>query len=165
MSSWRGFQSEILPDEPNPLSATQCSWNTSPLVPLLVAFHVMLTHPHVARGEQRTGSNVVPKVTFVNENRTVEVERGASLRYAALENDVPLYCMWFGLSKLANCHGNGLCWTDRVEISPATAVNPKTALENAMTRVASRKNPLARLACQVEVLDDCEVRTRCKGRR
>jgi ferredoxin len=107
----------------------------------------------------------VPKVTFVNENRTVEVERGASLRYAALENDVPLYCMWFGLSKLANCHGNGLCWTDRVEISPATAVNSKTALETAMTRVVSRKNPLVRLACQVEVLEDCEVRTRCKGRR
>jgi hypothetical protein len=40
----------------------------------------------------------VPKVTFVNENRTVEVERGDSLRYAALENDVPLYCMWFGTS-------------------------------------------------------------------
>ena len=107
----------------------------------------------------------MPKVTFVNENRTVEVERGASLRYAALENDIPLYCIWFGLSKIANCHGNGLCWTDRVEISPATAVNSKTALENAMTRVVSRKNPLARLACQVEVLDDCEVRTRCRNRR
>ena len=90
----------------------------------------------------------MPKVTFVNENRTVEVERGASLRYAALENDIPLYCIWFGLSKIANCHGNGLCWTDRVEITPATAVNSKTALENAMTRVVSRKNPRTRLACQ-----------------
>jgi ferredoxin len=111
----------------------------------------------------------MPKVTFVNENRTVEVERGASLRYAALENDVPLYCMWFGLSKLANCHGNGLCWTDRVEISPATAVNSKTALENAMTRFGAfplrRVDPRVRLACQVEVLEDCEVRTRCRDRR
>jgi ferredoxin len=110
----------------------------------------------------------VPKVTFVNENRTVEVERGASLRYAALENDIPLYCMWFGVSKLANCHGNGLCWTDRVEISPATAVTNKTALENAMTRFGSfprKGDPRVRLACQVEVLEDCKVRTRCKGRK
>ena len=69
------------------------------------------------------------------------------------------------LSKIANCHGNGLCWTDRVEITPATAVNTKTTLENAMTRVVGRKKPLTRLACQVEVLEDCEVRTRCKDRR
>jgi ferredoxin len=107
----------------------------------------------------------MPKVTFVNENRTVEVERGASLRYAALENDVPLYCMWFGLSKYANCHGNGLCWTDRVEISPATAVTTKTALENTMTRFTRKHDPRVRLACQVEVLEDCEVRTRCKARK
>jgi ferredoxin len=107
----------------------------------------------------------VPKVTFVNENRTVEVERGASLRYAALENDVPLYCMWFGLSKYANCHGNGLCWTDRVEITPANAVTARTPMEKAMTQVGQRrKNPNVRLACQVTVLDDCQVVTRCKAK-
>jgi ferredoxin len=104
----------------------------------------------------------VPKVNFVNEKTTVEVERGASLRYAALENDVPLYCMWFGLSKFANCHGNGMCWTDRVEISPANAVTPRTLLEKAMTKFGQiRKNPNVRLACQVQVLDDCQVVTRC----
>lgn len=108
----------------------------------------------------------MPKVTFVNEKTTVEVERGASLRYAALENDVPLYCMWFGLSKFANCHGNGMCWTDRVEISPATAVTPRTLLEKAMTQFGQiRKNPNVRLACQVQVLEDCQVVTRCKPAR
>ena len=110
----------------------------------------------------------MPKVTFVNENRTVEVESGASLRYAALENDVPLYCMWFGLSKYANCHGNGLCWTDRIRISPASAVNPRTPLEKAMTNVGTLKknrDPQVRLACQVQVFEDCEVRTRCKSKR
>lgn len=110
----------------------------------------------------------MPKVTFVNENRTVEVERGASLRYAALENDVPLYCMWFGLSKYANCHGNGLCWTDRVRVSPANAVNPRTPLEMAMNQVGTRRknrNPAVRLACQVQVFEDCEVVTRCKPQR
>ncbi len=110
----------------------------------------------------------MPKVTFVNENRTVEVERGASLRYAALENDVPLYCMWLGASKFANCHGNGLCWTDRVQVSPASAINPRTPLEKLMTRFGSlprKGDPRWRLACQIEVLEDCEVRTRCRMRR
>jgi ferredoxin len=107
----------------------------------------------------------VPKVTFVNENRTVEVERGASLRYAALDNDVPLYCMWFGLSKLANCHGNGLCWTDRVQVTPAASVTPRTVLEKAMVQFGQiRKDPTVRLACQIQVLDDCQVTTRCKTR-
>ena len=110
----------------------------------------------------------MPKVTFVNENRTVEVEPGASLRYAALENDVPLYCMWFGLSKFANCHGNGLCWTDRVRIEPASAVNPRTPLEMAMNQIGTFKrnrSPRTRLACQVQVFEDCEVTTRCKPKR
>ena len=125
--------------------------------------------PTRRRGEsikERSGS--VPKVTFVNEKRTVEVEPGASLRYAALENDVPLYCMWLGLSKFANCHGNGLCWTDRVRVSPAGAVNPRTPLEKAMNNVGTRKknrDPQVRLACQVQVFEDCEVRTRCKPKR
>lgn len=107
----------------------------------------------------------MPKVTFVNENRTIEVEPGASLRYAALENGIPLYCMWFGLSKYANCHGNGLCWTDRVSVSPVGAVNSKSPLESAMNTVGTRKknrDPRVRLACQVQVFDDCEVVTRCK---
>lgn len=105
----------------------------------------------------------MPKVTFVNENRTVEIERGGSLRYAALENDVPIYCMWYGISKYANCHGNGMCWTDRVEITPANAVTPRTLLEKAMTRFGQiHKNPNVRLACQVLVLEDCQVVTRCK---
>lgn len=112
----------------------------------------------------------MPKVTFVNEKKTIEVERGASLRYAAIENGIPLYCMWFGLSKFANCHGNGLCWTDRVRITPASAVTTKTPLEGAMTQFGSfppgkKGDPSVRLACQVEVLEDCEVVTRCRNKR
>jgi ferredoxin len=114
----------------------------------------------------------VPKVTFVdqkgNVQGTVEVEPGASLRYAALENDIPLYCMWVGLSKYANCHGNGLCWTDRVRVSPTSAVNPRTLSEKAMNRIGTFKrnrNPQTRLACQVQIFEDCEVVTRCKSKR
>jgi ferredoxin len=110
----------------------------------------------------------VPKVTFVHEKRTVEVEPGASLRYAALENGVPLYCMWFGLSKFANCHGNGLCWTDRVRIEPVSAVNPRTALEKTMNQIGTFKknrSTQTRLACQVQIFEDCQVYTRCKPKR
>lgn len=123
---------------------------------------------HLEPSEEEEEVDTVPKVTFVNENRTVEVERGASLRYAALENDIPLYCMFFGLSKIANCHGNGLCWTDRVRVSPANAVSTRTLSESAMTQIGTRKknrDPRVRLACQVVVLDDCEVYTTCKPAR
>lgn len=113
----------------------------------------------------------MPKVTFVDQKGaiqgTVEVEPGASLRYAALENDIPLYCMWFGVSKYANCHGNGLCWTDRVRVSPPNAVNPRTVMEKAMNRIGTFKknrDPQTRLACQVQVFEDCEVMTRCKAK-
>ena len=110
----------------------------------------------------------MPKITFVNEKRTIEVEPGASLRYAALENDIPLYCMWFGLSKLANCHGNGLCWTDRVRIAPASAVTKRTVLEDAMNQFGTwpkNRSPQTRLACQVQVWEDCEVRTGAKPKK
>jgi ferredoxin len=109
--------------------------------------------------------NPVPKVTFVNEGRTVEVEPGTTVRYAALENDIPLYCMWFGLSKYANCHGNGLCWTDRITVTPVSAITPRTALENIMGATPAplgARDPRVRLACQVQVFEDCEVTTRCK---
>lgn len=110
----------------------------------------------------------MPKITFVNEKRTVEVESGASLRYAALENDIPLYCMWFGLSKLANCHGNGLCWTDRVRITPASAVSQRTVLEDAMNQFGTwpkNRSTQTRLACQVQVWEDCEVFTGAKSKQ
>ena len=110
----------------------------------------------------------MPRVTFVNEGKTVEVEAGTSLRYAALENDIPLYCMWFGLSKLANCHGNGLCWTDRVRVSPASAVSERNLLEKAMDQVGTfpkNRSAQTRLACQALIWEDCEVTTRCKTRK
>ena len=110
----------------------------------------------------------MPKVTFVNEGKTVEVPVGTTLRYAALENDIPLYCMWFGLSKIANCHGNGLCWTDRVRVAPASAVTERNLLEQTMNQIGTfpkNRNPSTRLACQAVVMEDCEVTTRCKPAR
>jgi ferredoxin len=101
---------------------------------------------------------VMPKVHFERENKEVEVEDGESLRYIAMDHNIPIYC---GVYTLANCHGNGLCGSDKVSIEPANAVNPRTAAE----RFHLRKKPELRLACQVEVHGDITVTTQCGRRR
>jgi ferredoxin len=102
---------------------------------------------------------LVPTISFVRENIQVEVPTGDSVRYPALENDVPVYC---GIFKFGNCHGNGLCGTDRVAVSPSTNTNPLTFAEKLWLRGDLKKNPNMRLACQVEVLGDVSVDTQCK---
>lgn len=99
----------------------------------------------------------MPKVRFERENKEIEVEEGENLRYAALDLDIPIYCHIYNV---ANCHGNGLCGSDRVQISPSTAVNPRTVAE----RFHLRKKPNLRLSCQVEIHGDCTITTQC-GRR
>ncbi|HET8913816.1 MAG TPA: hypothetical protein VFN23_20250 [Ktedonobacteraceae bacterium] len=101
----------------------------------------------------------MPKITFVRENVTVEVPEGDHVRYPALENDVPVYC---GIWKFANCHGNGLCASDRVAVSPSTNTNALTFLEKFRLGGDLKKNPNLRLACQVEVFGDVTVETQCK---
>lgn len=98
----------------------------------------------------------MPTVTYVNENKKIEVEAGDTVRYPALENDIPLYN---GVFKYANCHGNDLCGSDRVEITPASAVTPPTFLEKLILKRHLKEHPNLRLACQAKVLADCEVRT------
>ena len=100
----------------------------------------------------------VPTITFVRENIQVEVPEGDHVRYPALENDVPVYC---GMWKFANCHGNGLCGTDRVAVSPSANTNGLTFMEKFWLRNDLKKNPNMRLACQVEVYGDVSVETRC----
>ena len=101
----------------------------------------------------------MPTITFVRENIRVEVPEGDHVRYPALENDVPVYC---GLWKFANCHGNGLCGTDRVAVSPSTNTNPLTFMEKFWLRKDLKKNPNMRLSCQVEVFGDVSVDTQCE---
>lgn len=100
----------------------------------------------------------VPTITFVRQNKQIEVPEGDSVRYPALENDVPVYC---GLWKFANCHGNGLCGTDRVSVSPSTNTNSLTFMEKFWLRNDLKKNPNTRLACQTKVFGDVNVDTRC----
>jgi ferredoxin len=101
----------------------------------------------------------VPTINFVRENVQVEVPEGDHVRYPALEHDVRIYC---GLWGLANCHGNGLCATDKVIVTPASNVNPPTALEKIRLGKALKKNPNLRLACQVAIFGDVDVETLCK---
>ncbi len=100
----------------------------------------------------------VPTITFVRQNKQVEVPEGNSVRYPALENDVPVYC---GMWKFANCHGNGLCGTDRVSVSPSTNTSPLTFMEKFWLRNDLKKNPNVRLACQTKVFGNVNVDTRC----
>jgi ferredoxin len=102
----------------------------------------------------------VPTITFVRENIQVEVPEGDHVRYPALENDVRVYC---GLWKFANCHGNGLCGTDRVAVTPSTNTNTLTLQERIWLRKNRKKNPNIRLACQVEVYGDVTVETLCES--
>ena len=101
----------------------------------------------------------MPTITFVRENKRVQVPEGDSVRYPGLENDVSVYCGW---KKLANCHGIGLCGFDRVAVSPSVNANPLSFSEKFWLRGDLKKNPNTRLACQVQVLGDVTVETLCK---
>jgi ferredoxin len=101
----------------------------------------------------------VPTITFVRQNKQIEVPEGDTVRYPALENDMPVYC---GLWKFANCHGNGLCGTDRVSVSPSSNISPRTFMERFWLRNDLKKDPNVRLACQTRVFGDVNVNTRCE---
>lgn len=99
----------------------------------------------------------MPNVRFERENKTVTVEEGENLRYVALDNDIPIYCNIFTLT---NCHGNGLCGSDKVQVTPSSAINPRTVAE----RIHLSKRPDLRLSCQVKIHGDITVVTQC-GRK
>ncbi len=106
----------------------------------------------------------MPKVTFVNEKKEIEVEAGANLRDAARQAGIPIYG---GLDKYLNCRGLGLCGTCRVLVKKGMEnLTPKTFME----RFNLNAHPLTmlaaighedemRLSCQVRVNGDCSVET------
>ncbi len=101
----------------------------------------------------------MPIITYVRENVQVEVPEGDTVRYPALEKDIRIYP---GIYKIANCHGNGLCGTDRVAVSPSTHTNGLSFMEKFWLRSDLKKNPNIRLACQVKVFGDVKVDTQYK---
>ena len=89
-------------------------------------------------------------VTVVDgeEETTIEVERGETLRDALLERDFSVYGT---VSKHANCGGRGLCATCTVEVEPAP--EPTHWHDAAALRFG-----YPRLSCQLTVEEPMTVR-------
>ncbi|MFQ5672450.1 MAG: 2Fe-2S iron-sulfur cluster-binding protein [Nitrospinales bacterium] len=97
----------------------------------------------------------MPVVSFVNQKRKITVETGANLREAAIKEYISVYPHVF---KILNCRGNSLCGTCAVEIVSGQ-VDPPNDREKEKLKNRLKKNPNIRLACQLTVKDDLEVRT------
>jgi 2Fe-2S ferredoxin len=103
----------------------------------------------------------MPKITFVNEKRDLEVPEGANLRQEAMKAGIEVYR---GLDRYLNCRGNGLCGTCKVLV--------KKGMENLSSKGWLERFKLAtmlssighedemRLSCQVTVHGDCTIETR-----
>jgi ferredoxin len=106
----------------------------------------------------------MPKVTFLNEKKTVDVPTGANLRSEAIKAGV--YCNP-SLHKYVNCGGWGLCGTCRVVI---TKGDENCSPQGACEKLKFATDPMLffarlgverpiRLACRVRVKGDMEVET------
>jgi ferredoxin len=106
----------------------------------------------------------MPKVTFVNEKKEIEVPDGANLRQEARKAGIEVYK---GIDRYLNCRGFGLCGTCKVLVKKGMEnLNKKTFMEKfnmnlhplTMLAALGHENEM-RLACQVEVHGDCTIET------
>ncbi len=95
----------------------------------------------------------MPLVTFVKQELSIEVPKGANLRQVALENNINLYAF---PDNLLNCRGRALCGTCRVQVDDHRALSPRTIGDE---KKNSWEGKSYRLACQSQVLDDVSVVT------
>lgn len=93
----------------------------------------------------------MPKVTFVNEHRIVEVESGRNVREVALELGIDLDVEGFAA---INCGGHGLCTTCLcwIDESVPGAAGPRSFMERMRSLHGWR-----RLACCTKVAGDVKV--------
>lgn len=106
----------------------------------------------------------MPKVKFVNEKKTVEVESGANLRKAAMQEGINLYP---GIHQTFNCMGLMQCASCRVIITKGVENTRRQGIFEYLrlllgpitifARIGHEKN--LRLACRTKVLGDIEVET------
>ena len=103
----------------------------------------------------------MPKVNFVNEKKTVDVEAGANLRKEALKHGIGLYPH---IHKIINCHGLGQCGTCRVLITKGMGhTNERTTMEKlrlGMSFAYIGHEDTMRLSCQTKVQGDIDVVTK-----
>jgi ferredoxin len=103
----------------------------------------------------------LPKVTFVNEQITVEAQPGQTLLDVAEKSGINVFRgIWQGL----HCSSGGWCNRCKVWATPLEggALNAKTSSELSGFRLGGRipKHGTLRLACQAKISGDVEVRTR-----
>ena len=103
----------------------------------------------------------MPKITFVNEKKEIEVPLGANLRLEARKEGIEVYK---GLSRWLNCHGLGLCGTCRVLVKKGMEnLSPKGKKERftlgtALSTIGHEDE--MRLSCQCTVNGDCTIETK-----
>jgi ferredoxin len=102
----------------------------------------------------------MPKITFANEKKEIQVPEGANLRREALQAGVALYP---GIHKVVNCHGLGQCGACRVLVTKGMEnCSPKGLLERGRLGVSLAyigNEETMRLACQTRVNGDITVTT------
>lgn len=106
----------------------------------------------------------MPRVTFVNEKKDIEVAQGANLRKEARAQGIEIHGT---VESYLNCRGNGLCGTCRVLVKEGKEnLNPKTGMEKfhfathpvSMLASIGHEDEM-RLSCQVQVNGDCKIET------
>ena len=102
----------------------------------------------------------MPKVRFVNELVSAEVPPHATLREVAMQQGVELYR---GMWTHVNCRGNGVCGRCRVWVLERDRSRPGASKRSLREHAHVRVTGTMRLACQVRVLADLDVRTRPIG--
>ena len=99
-------------------------------------------------------------IRFTEEDKIVVADKGANLRFKAVENGIDLYTF---SGKMMNCGGYGQCGTCIVEVLDGMQnLSPRTDSE---TRRLKKKPDTYRLACQVTVNGPIEVRTKPQKRK
>jgi ferredoxin len=106
----------------------------------------------------------MPKVTFVNEKKEIEVPEGGNLRKEARQAGIEIHGC---IESVLNCQGNGLCGTCRVLVKKGTEnLSGKTLIEklnlnfHPVTMLACLGHEQEmRLSCQVRVQGDCTIET------
>ncbi len=92
----------------------------------------------------------MPSVEFQEAKVTCTAEEGADLRKIAHKNKVSVHG---GINKVLNCHGFGLCGSDRIKVEPKNCVSAMTWKE----KLHVEEKGGVRLACQARLLADATV--------
>lgn len=105
----------------------------------------------------------MPKITFVNEKKEIEVPAGAILRDEAVKAGIQMHPWPFTRFPL-NCAGHGSCGTCRILVKKGMEnLSPKRFMEKlTLLRMFSSigHEQEMRLACQCVVNGDCTVETK-----